>query len=179
MDYSSVAEIFEANGRARDSFIAILDDVSESEENMAPEGEKWSVRQVVEHVAVVDQSVTRICGRLISEAKQTGKLSDGTIIISPEFQHPVGTIGREKLEAPDHVQPKGQTPIFDSLQLLRGNRAGFESLRKDLETFDLSEPTFPHPYFGNLTAPEWLILAGGHETRHASQISNILSKLRQ
>jgi hypothetical protein len=39
------------------------------------------------------------------------------------------------------------------------------------------EATFPHPYFGEMTAVEWLILAGGHEKRHTDQIRRLLDKM--
>ncbi|NNE65356.1 MAG: hypothetical protein HKN33_02220 [Pyrinomonadaceae bacterium] len=35
--------------------------------------------------------------------------------------------------------------------------------------------SFPHPAFGKLTAIDWLVLIGGHENRHTSQIERILS----
>ena len=37
---------------------------------------------------------------------------------------------------------------------------------------------FPHPFFGELSATEWLVLLGGHEARHTAQIERILSGIR-
>jgi len=179
MRYADMDAIFTANAEIRERFLHLLSGVSDHEADIAPDGEKWSIKQVVEHVAMVDQGVVRICGKLISEAKEVGKMSNGTISISAEFQSAVETLGKEKLEAPTQVQPKGETAIPAALQQLKDNENALESMRDDLNTYDLAEPKFPHPYFGGLTAVEWLILAGGHKMRHARQIEDLLSKIRQ
>jgi hypothetical protein len=43
--------------------------------------------------------------------------------------------------------------------------------------FDGDTHKFPHPYFGPLSAVEWLVLLGGHEARHLQQIKNIAGKI--
>ena len=62
---------------------------------------------------------------------------------------------------------------------MNANATSFDMMRSDLENFDLSEPRFPHPFFGDMTAAEWLIVAGGHEHRHTKQIERLLAKIRQ
>lgn len=179
MQYENIGQILAANGKARKRFLAVMTEISESEAATVPDGEKWSIKQVVEHLAMVDQGIARICGRLISKAKLAGTTSEGTFAISPEFWQHVKRIAGEKLEAPDQVQPKGDIPISESIGVLKENQKVFESMLQDLKSYDLSGPKFPHPYFGDLTAIEWLVIAGGHETRHTQQIERLLTTVRQ
>mgnify|MGYP000312412254 FL=1 len=179
MEYSNVAEIFAANAEIRKRFAGMAAGIPDHEASVVYDGAKWSIKQIIEHVAMVDQGITRICGKLISEAKRQGKFSNGTIAISSRFIQAIDTIGREKLEAPSQVQPTNNIEVADSLRLIFANGDLFESMRTDFETYELSEPTFPHPYFGAMTATEWLVLAGGHQMRHLRQIKGLLSTARQ
>ena len=62
---------------------------------------------------------------------------------------------------------------------MNANRPVFDALRATLEKYDVSEPKFPHPYFGDITATEWMVVAVGHEQRHTKQIERLLAKIRQ
>jgi len=47
------------------------------------------------------------------------------------------------------------------------------------ETNDGNQNKFPHPYFGDLSAIEWLVLIGGHEVRHLRQIKGMIANAGQ
>jgi hypothetical protein len=64
------------------------------------------------------------------------------------------------------------------MQKLAAAELEADALRPDMERLDLSEHTFPHPFFGDLTAAEWLVVAGGHEMRHTLQIQRVLEQIR-
>jgi len=179
MRYETIADLYAANENAREHLIDTVRSISEEEEASAlPDGEKWTIQQIIEHVSMVDSGIARICARLIEGAKAVGKRSDGRITPSPELYEKAAAIGKAKLDAPDRVQPSGDITITKALERLNENRPVFDAMRSDLETYDLSEPKFPHPYFGDLNAVEWLIVAGGHERRHADQIERLLAKIR-
>jgi len=84
-----------------------------------------------------------------------------------------------KAEAPERVRPTGSVSVAESKERLAANDVAFDSFREGFEQLDLTEPKFPHPYFGELTAVEWFALAGLHERRHTDQIERILAKIRQ
>lgn len=177
MRYDTIADIYSANQKIREHLMRTVSEISEAEADTIPEGEKWSIRQIVEHVAMVDHGIARICRKLVSAAKEAGKASNGVAMLSPEFVAKAAD-QTAKLEAPDHVQPSGEIAISDSIERMTQNQAAYASLRSDLESYDLSGPKFPHPYFGPLTAAEWLALVGGHEMRHNRQILRVLKSIR-
>jgi hypothetical protein len=85
---------------------------------------------------------------------------------------------KTRIEAPERVRPTGEVAIPFSMQKLTSAEADIDALRPDMERLDLSGHTFPHPFFGDLTAAEWLVVAGGHEIRHTLQIQRVLEQIR-
>lgn len=181
MKYESIADIYSANAIVRESLHATLASVSDQEAATVPAGEKWSIQHVVEHISLVETGVSMICSRMIDAAKADGKTSDGKFALSPQFLESISRLASPtaKVEAPERVKPTGEVAIADSLRKLNAATAALQTLRRDLESTDVTGQTFPHPYFGPLTASEWLVIAGLHERRHTAQIENLLSKLRQ
>ena len=179
MKYESIADIYSANQMFRERLVSTLDGISADEESVRPEGEKWSIRQVVEHVSMVEVGVSRICSTLLDRAKTDGKGSDGSFSLSESFGASAAKIATAKVEAPERVQPTGEVSISDALARIKAATTAITAMRSELEAFDLSGHTFPHPFFGELTAAEWLVVAGLHERRHTQQIDGLLAKVRQ
>jgi hypothetical protein len=88
----------------------------------------------------------------------------------------VEMIKDKKLTAPEQVRPNGQVALADSLANLQQTRAAVESFRPRLETADLEAATYPHPFFGDLNASQWLAFIGHHEARHLRQIERLLDE---
>ena len=179
MRFDTVEDIYTAKREIRAVLLQTIADVSEDEAATVLPGEKWSIGNIAEHLAMVDKGISRICMRLVAEAKREGKLSAGPPAVSPRFWELSKTVGEVKVEAPEQVQPTGKMSVREAIEMLQDNRPAFESFKDDLNALDVSGPKFPHPYFGDLTAIEWLILCGGHEARHTRQIERLLSQIRQ
>lgn len=179
MKYENIADIYSANQRFRENFAATLAAISADESAALPEGEKWSIQQIVEHVSMVDFGITRICAKLLASARAAAKSADGSFSLPPRFGERAAEMANLRVEAPERVQPTGSVTIAEALERIAANRNTFDSMRKDFESFDLAGETFPHPFFGDLTAGEWLVMAGLHLHRHAKQIENMAGKIRQ
>ncbi|MEQ1921635.1 MAG: DinB family protein [Pyrinomonadaceae bacterium] len=178
MRYESIADIYSANEKIREGLLATVANVTDAESAALPDGEKWTPSQLVEHIAIVEKNITRLCARLTGAAKSEGKLADGNIGVSNETMAKWAASADAKLEAPDRVQPTGDVSIAVSIEQLSGNVDALAALRPDFETYDMTAHKFPHPYFGDLTATEWLVLIGGHERRHTIQLQKLLEKIR-
>ncbi len=179
MRFESISDIYSSNRRSRERFLGILDGVTNDEANALPADEKWTVSHIAEHVAMVNQGMAGICGRLIEKARSAGASACDGLAISDEFYSYVAMIAKNKAEAPERVQPTGTVGLGESKERLAAAEAALAAMRSDLEGLDLSEPKFPHPYFGDLTAVEWFALLGLHEGRHAEQTERLLAKIRQ
>lgn len=179
MRYESIADIYSANKLIRERFQATIADIGPGEESKLAEGEQWTPGHLVEHVSIVYGGMAGICGKLIGKAKDAGAVSDGTMAISPGYFEKLGSSAGSKVEAPERVRPTGGVPIAESIERLNTADEAFASMRDDFEKVGLSDPKFPHPLFGDLTAVEWLILAGLHEHRHTGQLQQMMAKIRQ
>ncbi|MGE3468071.1 MAG: DinB family protein [Pyrinomonadaceae bacterium] len=179
MKYESIADVFAANNAFRDRLKATLAQVSAEEAAVRPEGEKWSIQQIVEHVSMVDTGISMICGRLLETVKESAGRSDGSFAMTEKFGDGTAKIADMKLEAPDRVQPTGNVPIDRSLESMAAARAALDAMQGEFEGYELAGPTFPHPFLGDLNAGEWLVLSGLHQNRHNRQIETLLTKIRQ
>ena len=178
MKYESIADIFSANSKIREGLEIVLGGVAPEEAQKGPEDGSWSIQQIVEHLALVGGGAARICTKLVDGARADDRPADGTFSLSDEFNHRSEMAAAAKIQAPERVVPTGQIPIAESLQNLAAAQAVLEGLQPDMERLDLSGHTFPHPFFGELTAAEWLVIAGGHEMRHTLQIQRVLEQIR-
>ena len=179
MDYNSIGDIYSANQLIRKRFQRIVDGITPDEANAALEGEKWTVAALVEHVAIVEFNMMKICSKLLSEAKEAGTVSDGKFALSATFGEKSAEIATIKVNAPERVHPQGGIAISDSLEKMSTTTVELSNLRDDFESHHSPDLRFPHPFFGELTAGEWLVLVGGHESRHIAQITRLLAKIRQ
>jgi len=179
MRYENIADIYSAHLKVRAALAATVSNISNTEATVLADGEKWTIQQIVEHLSMVDSGISRICSKLLEEARSIGKPSDGIIKLSADFIDKSAVVDEVKIEAPERVQPSGNVPIAEALDKMNANRPAFDAMRSDLEKNDVSEPKFPHPYFGDITAAEWMVVAVGHEHRHTKQIERLLAKIRQ
>ncbi len=176
MQFQTIAEIYEANDRIRTKLKETLAGLTEHQAAALADGEKWSIAQIAEHVSMVGNGMYRICSKLLSKAEQAGQLCDGRVDLNSFYEKAQG-IADVKLEAPDIVHPTGTKSIAESIESLDKTREAFETLRPMFEKYDATEPKFPHPYLGDMTAVEWLAMYGGHEGRHLRQIKRLLERV--
>jgi hypothetical protein len=179
MRFESISDIYSANRRSRERFLNILDDVIDDEAHTIPSGESWSIAHIAEHVAIVNNGMAGICRKLIEKAKTDEAAAGDSLAISDRFYEYVGMMATRKAEAPERVVPTGGVSIAESRERLNAADKIFATFQADFEDLDLTEPKFPHPYFGDLTAVEWFALSGLHERRHTEQAERVLAKLRQ
>ena len=176
MLYRSISDIYEANDRIRTKLRETLASVTESQAVAMPDGEKWSIAQIAEHVSMVGNGMHRICAKLLSKAEASGQVSDGAVDLNSFAEKALG-IADVKLEAPEIVQPSGSRSVAESVSSLDETQAAFHALKPLFEKYDAREPKFPHPYLGDMTAVEWLAMYGAHERRHLKQIERILDRI--
>lgn len=175
MALNSIDDIYRFNGVMLKKIETAVNGISAEQAETRPSPDRWSVAEIVEHIAIVEGGIARICGKLIGKAKAEELLSDGTFYLSPEFISASERIDAMKLEAPERTHPNGGVLIADSLAMIKDSHEALLVLREDLEKFDARTFKFPHPYLGDISALEWLVLAGGHKSRHLKQILDQLS----
>lgn len=178
MNNTTIADVYAANDKVREQFKQMIENLPDDKEKVIPEGEKWSIAHLVEHISLVEEGMSKISAKLLMQAQAAGKTSDGSAKLTENFAAQAAKARDLKLEAPEFVRPKGEQTIAESLAKMEENRKRLEDLRPLFESVECSDFTFPHPAFGELTAHEWLTLIGGHEARHLRQLKTMLDKIQ-
>lgn len=120
----------------------------------------------LEHVALVEESTSRVMRRL-------RRIGQGEVL--PPVSAQPGEMVSGRPQAPEGVRPKGGLSREEVRALLARARA---TLLAEAEQLDGANPhTFPHPFFGPLTALGWLRAAAYHEAHHLElHLEPLLSK---
>ncbi len=177
MNNQTIDGIYTANDEILENLTETVANLTDEQANSLPEGETWTIAQIVEHIAIVKEGMGKISGKLISRARAAGKAANGAAVLSDSFKQKAGEIKDLKLEAPEQMRPTGKQTIAESLEKIGETRRNLEILRPLFETVECSDVKFPHPFMGDLTAHEWLALVGRHAARHTEQIKRIIEKL--
>lgn len=138
-----------------------------------PAQNRWSVAQVLDHLARAVRQSAKVLGKAISEARAQG--------INPERETTsvVDTRLRDclldrstRIAAPAYVEPRGMSAreAFEALELAHAN---LHEVLRNADGLALGEVIQPHPVLGAMTVYQWLVFIGAHEARHAEQVREI------
>ena len=176
MNNQTINDIYENNDKIREKTKQLVADLTDEQTAFLPENEKWTIAHIIEHIAIVQDGMTKISAKLLTQAQAAGRTADGMARLSDNFVQKAAEAKTLKFEAPDRIHPTGNQTIEESLKKMDETREKLEDLRPLFESVECSDFKFPHPFMGELTAHEWLTLVGGHEARHLRQIENIIEK---
>lgn len=179
MIYTSVNQIYEAIDETRERLYLRVEGLNEERANKHPHPNTWSVRDILEHLAIMEGRLSRMMLVMLAKAEAASPKSKGAPVEIKSFSLDkfIERSRDEKYVAPESVSPGGDAavPLRDLLARLRQSRAELHSLRPRIEATDLSTVTYPHPVFGALNFYEWLAFIGMHEERHLRQMERVLA----
>lgn len=183
MIYNSVAEIFDTIDRTRGRVYERVESLGAEREALRASAETWSVSEIVEHLAVLEERMAQMITMMLAKAETAAAAASGEEVTGAEqatmepftLDHLIERSLGEKYEAPEQIRPRGGLPMAVLLERLRASRRGLRLLQPRLEAVNLSGMTFPHPVFGPLNAYQWLAFIGLHEERHLRQLERLVS----
>ncbi|WP_022797504.1 DinB family protein [Thermus islandicus] len=164
-DYGTWEEALRRLGETREALLALLREADPAW-LFAPLREgAWTPLMVAEHVALVEDSTARVLRRL-------RRLAAGESL--PPVPFVPGEVKDGKPQAPEGVRPKGGLSLEEVLAFLAKARA---FLLEEAAKADPQHPaTFPHPFFGELTALGWVRAAAYHEAHHLRALQASLAR---
>lgn len=173
MTYHSIDEILAANEAALESFQPAVTGLSAAQETFRPAADRWSIAEIVEHVALVNRNFLRLVTQLHQQALAQGA-GPAPPIAQPQLLAVADPHRERRVEAPERVLPQGGQAVADSLRSMEETGRGFREIQPQLEAIDLTGATFAHR-LGELNAIQWMVLLGEHQTRHLDQIAEVKS----
>lgn len=175
MIYNSVAEIFEANDKARGELLESINSMSEKDVYFKS-GNAWSPAEIIKHLAKTESQLIRLFLKLLEAAEKEAASSDGNLNPPVSLAEAVAELSNVKLESPEILKPADNVNIADSLAKLEESRNAILGLRQRIEKTDVSKAVFPHPFAGELNLYQWLAFIGLHEKRHLAQIAKLKNR---
>ncbi len=175
MIYHSLEEIFDHIEESHNRFTELVQGLSARQENFRPVSEHWSIAEIAEHLALIDEGVSTLITNLLTRAETSADSNARAVAFLPvSLKEQLEQARHAKYQAPEMVRPRGGVEVEASLARIKRVRATLNSLRPRLETIDLSAARFPHPFFGALNLYQWLAFIPNHQERHLRQIERLM-----
>ena len=167
-------ELLDNLDQHHDALLAEIERVPLALRTTRPAPDRWSVAEVVEHLAIVAGGIAKRIADKAAAARADGIGPD------PETSSMVGTIdtGRildrtERITAPTQVVPQRQLDEAAARARLDAAHGALRDVIRASDGVDLTKVSMPHRIFGEMNLYQWLAFAAAHESRHAQQITEI------
>ncbi|MEK6407562.1 MAG: DinB family protein [Acidobacteriota bacterium] len=171
-------ELVDRISHQRDKLLQSVSGLNDVQLNHKAEETAWSVSDVLNHVSLTDEANAKLTSNMLKRARASSLPPDP----SPEASviHSMDDIfarmNTAKFQAPEFVAPHSHSPVDESLARLNASRERMLANVEQLDGYNLSELTYPHPFAGDLNTYQWVLMAGAHEFRHTEQINRMKSQ---
>jgi len=155
--------------KTRDGVIASVKGLSEAQMTFKPAPERWSVAEVLEHIATAEEYIFGMVSEKIMKApagpagRDLVKIDGMVLAMIPDRS--------VKAEAPPPLVPKNRWAPAETLDHFVKSRANTIAYMKT--TPDLREHAVDSPLGQPLDGYEWLLFIGAHSERHTKQILEV------
>ena len=136
----------------------------------------WSVRDIVGHLHLVEDSSVRALFRSFRTARDGGLVKEAdveSVLRSLDWSRLWEVV--KPVQAPPFTTPSDEPTPAVLLERLRHSREGLRKWTAEADGFALASVSFPHPALGTLNLYQWVLMIGQHERRHLTQIELILA----
>ena len=142
--------------------------LNEAQWRYKPAADRWSVAEIVEHLAVIEDVLKAVFAKLPDGPPPTADRDAAKF--DAELVAKV-TDRSKKFEAPPNARPAARWTPEGALDHFIASRAFTAGLLNN--TPALRAHTFVHPVFGPLDGYEWILAVAAHTARHTQQILEV------
>jgi uncharacterized damage-inducible protein DinB len=155
-----------------------VEDIAPEDRERRPSPERWSVAEVLEHLAIVEARVTSRIGDAFDAARAGGIEPDAETgsVVDPSFLERAHD-RRSRFKTGELSEPRGGLTSDQAWAKLEETRQAFLDLLERADGLAVSGITAPHPAFGTLNFHQWAVFLGAHDARHALQIREMADQL--
>ena len=167
-------EVVEYITRQREKLLATAAGLSDAQVNFKPAEDQWSIREIFHHIGIVEGATAKLMANMLKQATENSLPEDvdkdGSVLNSLEAH--AENFAR-KFQAPERMLPVNAGSIEESIARLGETRAKLVAPLEQLCQYDVSNLVFPHPALGPINTYQWILVMGGHDSRHTAQINRI------
>ena len=154
--------------QTRDGVVNSVKGLSEAQWKFKPAADRWSVAEVVEHLALIEDMVRGVLGNLDKgqnpAANRDVKQIDAMLLARVPDRS-------TKAQAPDVALPTGRWTPDDTLANFLASRAEVTAILQSARS--LRAHVIAHPAFGPLDGYQWILAVAAHSERHTKQIMEV------
>ena len=146
--------------------------------DQAPGPDRWSVAQVLQHLAIIEKRIGIGMTKWIADARAggTGPETETSSVMNSLPLQLIADRSKPR-DAPEEVRPSGDIDAASAWTSLEQTRAALRAAILDGDGLALSEVVQPHPVLGPINLYQWALFVGSHETRHTGQVREIAAQL--
>jgi hypothetical protein len=153
----------------RTGVVEAVKGLSDAQFNFKPAPDRWSVAEVLEHIAVVeDLALNSVRARLekapAPSADRDAKQVDALILAKVPDRS-------TKFQAPPQILPTARWTPAATLEHFLASRG--ETINWLKSSHDLRAHSVDHPALGPLDGYQWILTVAGHSERHTKQILEV------
>ena len=172
-NHPRLQELFAYLGIRRAALREAVNGVPVEVRNERPGADRWSVAEVLEHLALVEGRFKTMIADRLAGAKAGGLAAEGdTSSIVGSYNVAPLLDRREKHTAPDVVVPQS-ADWQTAWNRLDEVRRQFLDVYLSGDGLALGDVVHHHPRIGTLNLYQWGVWLGGHEARHTEQVHEI------
>jgi hypothetical protein len=149
---------------SRERLLRAAHGLSETQITYKPGPDRWSVADLIEHLAVVEARILGLIQQTLATPPDPSKRS--AMEDKPLVDDTAGRVTR--FQAPEFLVPTGRWPAERRIQEFETARRRTIEFAASTEA-DLRSHFARHPVFGELDCYQWLLLMGAHCHRHCAQ----------
>jgi len=169
-----LSEVLPLIETSRAAVRAAVDAVHPNQRAVRPGPDRWSVHEVLEHLALVESRFAATIAEPLTRAR-AGGLGPETgprVSLSEATRRELVDRGSRR-SAPESMLPVGVTDEDAAWAALERSRREFLDVVVSGDGLALSEVFGEHRRWGALNVYQWVEVLAGHEHRHAEQILEI------
>ena len=154
---------------------AAVEAIPESKRTVKPAPDRWSVAEILEHVAIVN---SRIAAMIVTLAPSAPMLAASAMASPTDLDREAFRDRTTQLTAPDPILPQGRFDAIGAWKLIERAWGDVDAALVAASGRDLTKISRPHPSLGALDGYQWLWAVGAHEERHTAQIVELAETLK-
>ncbi len=157
------------NEEARAALIAEVADVSDEDLNKKPSADVWSIKQILEHLYLMEAAITNTVEKQMMEGEEEE---------AKKRRIELAVNRTVKVDAPSFAVPSDDKATFKELEeKLATTHASLHALAENYSETELAKKALDHPAFGKMSLDQWIPFVGYHELRHLEQIREVKTTL--
>lgn len=167
-------EIWAETASVREALCGQVQALGETQVAFQPAPDKWSIGEILDHLSLAEQSISRTLSKILQVAAGRGLIHEADAAEAVPHRIDLETYN-QAATAPDSVRPSPGRSLEQLLSSLRESRARLLEVASRVDGRMVARVTIRHFQLGELDFYQWLALEAAHESKHLAQICRIKS----